>query len=121
MQLYTAVPGRQNADVLREYAGLLAESPARDHRDLVVPKMTESLRPARVLPDWSHDTAAKTTTLPCLTARSRASHGDMVEPCSGEVPGCPRPAPGCRREDVSLSVDSTPGSPTCPGGGRLSG
>lgn len=64
MQLYAPVSGRQSAEVLREYARQLAERLAREHRDLVVSKMTKTLRPGKVLLDWSQNTAAKTTISP---------------------------------------------------------
>lgn len=78
MQLYAPVSGRQGADVLRAYASRLAESLAREHRDLVVAKMTKSLRPGKVLLDWSQNTAAKTTISP-YSLRGR-EHPDVAAP-----------------------------------------
>jgi bifunctional non-homologous end joining protein LigD len=72
LQLYAAVSGRQDAAVLREYARTLAEGLARDHRALVVSRMTKALRPGKVLLDWSQNTAAKTTIAPySLRGRER--------------------------------------------------
>ena len=72
LQLYAAVSGRQDAAVLRDYARTLAEGLARDHRDLVVSRMTKALRPGKVLLDWSQNTAAKTTIAPySLRGRER--------------------------------------------------
>lgn len=78
MQLYAPVSGRQGADVLRAYASRLAESLAREHRDLVVAKMTKSLRPGKILLDWSQNTAAKTTISP-YSLRGR-EHPDVAAP-----------------------------------------
>jgi bifunctional non-homologous end joining protein LigD len=64
MQLYAAVSGRQDAGVLRAYAKSLAEQLARRMPHLVVSRMTKTLRPGKVLLDWSQNTAAKTTIAP---------------------------------------------------------
>jgi bifunctional non-homologous end joining protein LigD len=64
MQLYAAVSGRQDAGVLRAYAKSLAEELAREMPHLVVSRMTKTLRPGKVLLDWSQNTAAKTTIAP---------------------------------------------------------
>ncbi len=71
MQLYAAVSAEQDADVLREYAKRLAESLEAAMRGLVVSRMTKSLRPGRVLLDWSQNHAAKTTICP-YSLRGRA-------------------------------------------------
>jgi bifunctional non-homologous end joining protein LigD len=63
MQLYAAVSGSQDADVIRDYAKRLAESMEKDE-NLVVSRMTKSLRPGKVLLDWSQNNAAKTTIAP---------------------------------------------------------
>jgi bifunctional non-homologous end joining protein LigD len=64
MQLYAAVSGRQDATVLRAYAKELAEDLTREMPQLVVSRMTKTLRPGKVLLDWSQNTAAKTTIAP---------------------------------------------------------
>ncbi len=64
MQLYAAVSGRQDATVLRSYAKALAEDLTREMPQLVVSRMTKTLRPGKVLLDWSQNTAAKTTIAP---------------------------------------------------------
>ena len=63
LHLYAALPGRWNADQVRDHAQRLAQDLAREH-DLVVAKMTKSLRPGKVFLDWSQNTAAKTTIAP---------------------------------------------------------
>jgi bifunctional non-homologous end joining protein LigD len=64
MQLYAAISGRQDADAVREYARELAEELERAMPRLVVSRMTKSLRPGKVLLDWSQNHAAKTTIAP---------------------------------------------------------
>jgi bifunctional non-homologous end joining protein LigD len=64
LQLYAAVSGHQDADVLRNYAKRLAEQLTREHPTLVLAVMTRSARPGKVLLDWSQNHAAKTTICP---------------------------------------------------------
>ncbi len=63
LHLYAALPGRKNADDVRDHARAIAQELAGEH-DLVVWKMTRSLRPGKVFLDWSQNTAAKTTITP---------------------------------------------------------
>jgi bifunctional non-homologous end joining protein LigD len=64
MQLYAPISAKQDADVVREYARRLAESLERQLPKLVVSRMTKSLRPGKVLLDWSQNHHAKTTVAP---------------------------------------------------------
>ena len=64
MQLYARLPGEQDADTIREVARQIAQDLTKKHPDRVVWKMTKSLRPGKVLLDWSQNTAAKTTICP---------------------------------------------------------
>ena len=64
MQLYAAISGRQEATAVHEYAKRLAERLERELPRLVVSRMTKSLRPGRVLLDWSQNNPAKTTIAP---------------------------------------------------------
>ncbi|WP_432565359.1 non-homologous end-joining DNA ligase [Kineococcus sp. SYSU DK003] len=64
MQLYAAVSGEQDADVLRAYARRLAEELEKDRPELVVSRMTKVLRGGKVLLDWSQNNSAKTTVAP---------------------------------------------------------
>ncbi|HEY5249846.1 MAG TPA: ATP-dependent DNA ligase, partial [Dermatophilaceae bacterium] len=64
MQLYAALPGEQNSDTIRDIAREIAQDLTRARPELVVWKMTKSLRPGRVLLDWSQNIAAKTTIAP---------------------------------------------------------
>lgn len=47
-----------------QYARTLAERLERDRPDLVVSKMTKSLRPGKIFVDWSQNNPAKTTVAP---------------------------------------------------------
>jgi bifunctional non-homologous end joining protein LigD len=64
MQLYAALPGDQDSDTIRDIAREIAQELTRRRPELVVWKMTKSLRPGRVLLDWSQNVAAKTTISP---------------------------------------------------------
>ena len=64
LQLYAPVSGRQDADVVREYAHRLADSLARTRPREVTSTMTKALRRGKVLLDWSQNHAAKTTITP---------------------------------------------------------
>jgi len=64
MQLYAALPGEHDSDTIRDIAREIAQRLARAQPGLVVWKMTRSLRPGKVLLDWSQNAAAKTTIAP---------------------------------------------------------
>ncbi len=64
MQLYAALPGDQDSDTISEIAREIAQELTRLRPELVVWKMTKSLRPGKVLLDWSQNAAAKTTITP---------------------------------------------------------
>lgn len=64
MQLYAALPGEQDSYAVRDLARELAQDLTRTEPELVVWKMTKSLRPGKVLLDWSQNVAAKTTITP---------------------------------------------------------
>jgi bifunctional non-homologous end joining protein LigD len=64
MQLYAALPGEQDSDAIRDIAREIAQDLTRVRPELVVWKMTKSLRPGKVLLDWSQNVAAKTTITP---------------------------------------------------------
>jgi bifunctional non-homologous end joining protein LigD len=64
MQLYAALPGQQDSDTIRDIVREIAQELTRRRPELVVWKMTKSLRPGRVLLDWSQNVAAKTTISP---------------------------------------------------------
>jgi bifunctional non-homologous end joining protein LigD len=64
MQLYAVLPGKHSADDIRALAQDLAQEMTKKHPDLVVWRMTKSLRPGKIFVDWSQNTAAKTTICP---------------------------------------------------------
>ncbi len=49
---------------MRDLAQQLAQETTKKHPDLVLWKMTKSLRPGKVFLDWSQNVAAKTTISP---------------------------------------------------------
>jgi bifunctional non-homologous end joining protein LigD len=64
MQLYAALPGEQDSHQISEIAREIAQELTRSRPELVVWKMTRSLRPGKVLLDWSQNAAAKSTIAP---------------------------------------------------------
>jgi bifunctional non-homologous end joining protein LigD len=60
MQLYAAIK-ETPSDTVNAYAHELAKRLEEEHPKLVVSRMTKSLRPGKVLVDWSQNNAAKTT------------------------------------------------------------
>lgn len=64
MQLYAALGGDLSSDQVRDLAQQLAQEMTKRHPDLVLWKMTKSLRPGKVFIDWSQNVAAKTTIAP---------------------------------------------------------
>jgi bifunctional non-homologous end joining protein LigD len=72
LHLYAALPGRLNPDGVRDLAQQVARDLTREHPDLVLWKMTKSLRGGKVFLDWSQNTGAKTTISPySLRGRER--------------------------------------------------
>ena len=72
MQLYAAVDGSHTSEEVRDWVKSLAQRLTKEQPDAVVWKMTTSLRPGKVLVDWSQNTAAKTTIAPySLRGRDR--------------------------------------------------
>ena len=64
MQLYAGLPGEQDSDTIRDVAREIAQDLTRVRPELVLWKMTKSLRPGKVLLDWSQNAASKTTITP---------------------------------------------------------
>jgi bifunctional non-homologous end joining protein LigD len=72
LHLYVAMPGTKNADGVRDQAQELAQQLSQEHGDLVVWRMTKSVRPGKVFLDWSQNTGSKTTIAPySLRGRNR--------------------------------------------------
>lgn len=64
MQLYAALGGDLTSEQVRDLVQQLAQEMTGRHPDLVLWKMTKSLRPGKVFLDWSQNVAAKTTISP---------------------------------------------------------
>ncbi|MFN2319417.1 MAG: non-homologous end-joining DNA ligase [Dermatophilaceae bacterium] len=64
MQLYASLGGDLSSDQVRDLAQQLAQEMTKKHPDLVLWKMTKSLRPGKIFIDWSQNVAAKTTISP---------------------------------------------------------
>jgi bifunctional non-homologous end joining protein LigD len=64
LHLYAALPGRLNADEVRDLAKKVAQELTRSHPDLVLWQMTKAKRPGKVFLDWSQNTGSKTTISP---------------------------------------------------------
>jgi bifunctional non-homologous end joining protein LigD len=74
MQLYAPLDGRRGAVEVREYAKEVAAELAAAHPREVLANMKKSLRPGKVLLDWSQNHPAKTTVTPySLRGRERPS------------------------------------------------
>ena len=64
MQLYASLGGDLTSDQVRDLTQQLAQEMTKKYPDLVLWKMTKSLRPGKVFIDWSQNVAAKTTICP---------------------------------------------------------
>ncbi len=64
MQLYAGLDGQRSSEEVSDIARSLARQLTEQHPDLVVWRMTKSLRPGKVFLDWSQNNAAKTTICP---------------------------------------------------------
>jgi len=64
MQLYAGLPGEQDSGTICDVAREIAQDLTRVRPELVLWKMTKSLRPGKVLLDWSQNAASKTTITP---------------------------------------------------------
>ncbi|CCH80337.1 DNA ligase [Nostocoides japonicum T1-X7] len=64
MQLYAALGGDLTSEQVRDLAQQLAQELTKKHPDLILWKMTKSLRPGKVFLDWSQNVFHKTTISP---------------------------------------------------------
>jgi bifunctional non-homologous end joining protein LigD len=89
LQLLAALDG-VSSEQASTLARSLAERLGREHPGAIVSKMTKTLRPGKVLIDWSQNNAVKTTIAPySLRARSRPTVSTPIT--WDEVIGCARP------------------------------
>jgi bifunctional non-homologous end joining protein LigD len=117
LQLYAAI-AKLSSDDASALAKELAERLETDEPKLVVSRMTRSLRPGKILIDWSQNNAAKTTVAPySLRAREQPTVSTPVT--WDEVESCKRPGDlRFTADDVLARVDAngdlfaatTPGS-----------
>ena len=97
MQLYARVDGL-TSEQTSAYAKGLAQRFEASHPDLVVHRMTKSLRPGKVLVDWSQNSSAKTTVcVYSLRARERPTVSTPIT--WDEVAACSSP------EDLVFTSD----------------
>jgi bifunctional non-homologous end joining protein LigD len=87
MQLYARWPGEADTDDSAAYAHGLAERLEKQLPDLVVSRMTKTLRPGKVLVDWSQNNPAKTTIAP-YSLRGRELPTVSAPVTWDEVRGC---------------------------------
>ena len=98
LQLLAALSGF-SSDRASAQARSLAEQLGREHPGAIVSKMTKTLRPGKVLIDWSQNNAVKTTVAPySLRARSMPTVSTPVT--WDEVADCKRP------EDLVFTSDA---------------
>ena len=72
LHLYADLPGRKNADEVRDWVHTVAEELEKEHPKLMLSQMTKARRSGKVFFDWSQNTRAKTTISPySLRGRDR--------------------------------------------------
>ena len=90
LQLYARAEGFGSAEEASSYAKGLAQRLEKERPDLVVHRMTKSLRDGKVLVDWSQNSAAKTT-VSVYSLRAK-EHPTVSTPVTwDEVESCSRP------------------------------
>ncbi len=90
LQLYARADGFSSANDISAYAKRLAQRLEKEQPDLVVHRMTKSLRYGKVLVDWSQNSAAKTT-VSVYSLRAR-EHPTVSTPVTwDEVEACREP------------------------------
>ncbi len=72
LHLYADLPGRKNANEVRDWVHAIAEALEKEHPKLMLSQMTKARRSGKVFFDWSQNTRAKTTISPySLRGRDR--------------------------------------------------
>ena len=98
LQLYARADAFSSSEQTSSYAKGLAQRLEKEHPDLVVHRMTKSLRDGKVLVDWSQNSSAKTTvSVYSLRARERPTVSTPVT--WDEVAACSAP------EDLVFTSD----------------
>ncbi len=102
LQLYARADRFGSAEETSAYAKGLAQRLEKDHPDLVVHRMTKSLRDGKVLVDWSQNSAAKTT-VSVYSLRARPTPTVSTPVTWAEVEACRRPEDLVFRSDDVLA------------------
>jgi bifunctional non-homologous end joining protein LigD len=72
LHLYADLPGRKNADEVRDWVHAIAEELEKEHPKLMLSQMTKARRSGKVFFDWSQNTGSETTISPySLRGRDR--------------------------------------------------
>ena len=87
MQLYAKASGRTGGRSTSDEVRTLAETLESKHPELVVSRMTKTLRPGKVLIDWSQNSPAKTT-VTVYSLRARPEPWVSTPVTWDEVTGC---------------------------------
>ncbi len=82
LQLYLPLGGEQTYDETKPFARAVAETLERQFPELVVSRMTKSLRPGKVLVDWSQNDPHKTTV--CVYSLRAKERPTLSTPVSWE-------------------------------------
>jgi bifunctional non-homologous end joining protein LigD len=90
LQLYAPVHDERTSDETSADMKALAEKLEKAHPDLVVSRMTKSLRPGKVLLDWSQNNSAKTT-VSVYSLRAREQPTVSTPVTWDEVERCQKP------------------------------
>jgi bifunctional non-homologous end joining protein LigD len=90
MQVYAAITPANDRRT-SDYAHDMAKALEKEHPDLVLSRMTKSLRGGKVFIDWSQNNAAKTTVAP-YSLRAREQPWVSTPVTWDEVTACRRPA-----------------------------
>ena len=90
MQLYARADTWKSSEETSAYAKGLAQQLETSHPDLVLHRMTKSLRPGKVLVDWSQNNAAKTT-VSVYSLRARPQPTVSTPVTWDEVAACRKP------------------------------
>lgn len=90
LQLYARADMFASSEQTTAYAKALAQRLESEHPDLVLHRMTKSLRAGKVLLDWSQNNAAKTT-ISVYSLRARARPTVSTPVTWAEIEGCRSP------------------------------
>jgi bifunctional non-homologous end joining protein LigD len=118
MQLYAAIR-ETPSDTVNAYAHELAKRLEADRPELVVSRMTKSLRPGKVLVDWSQNNAAKTTvSVYSLRARPTATVSTPVSWEEVEAAAAGSPLSFTQADVLARAADGDLFAPLLPADGR---